>query len=245
VRDAEALVPPVLEPVEVVEVGPVVDQLDGTGGRERAHLLDGGRRDADDRVGPARDEARDPSLPAHVLPPVRMGEERVAQVGDPAGSGGPLHGGADEVHGSGRRRRHDDVDPVAAYEADRGRHGGEQEGRAGVGNQEAAGGERRAEAEPVETPRGLELRPRTVDARGEVAHAVHGRLRRRDEGVVAVHPLGVGGGEHVRLDAELRQERGQLQRTRHAAAARRRPVHGDEEDFHEAPVRRRRKRPSS
>ena len=41
-----------------------------------------------------------------------MGDERVAQVGDPAGAGHALDGRADEVDRARRRRRDHDVDPL-------------------------------------------------------------------------------------------------------------------------------------
>ena len=48
-----------------------------------------------------------------------MREEGVPQVGDPLRPGHSLHRGADEVHRARRRRRHDDVDPLAARDRDR------------------------------------------------------------------------------------------------------------------------------
>ena len=69
-------------------------------------------------------------------------------------------------------------------------------------------------------------------ARPDIARAVHPRLRRRLQLVVDVDPLRVIGREHVRLDAVRREVRGELQRTLHAAAARRREVHRHEQELH-------------
>ncbi len=49
---------------------------------------------------------------------------------------------------------------------------------------------------------------------------------------VAVHPLRVVRGEHVRLDAERRQVLRELERALHASSARRREVHRHEQHLH-------------
>ena len=73
-------------------------------------------------------------------------------------------------------------------------------------------------------------------ARAEVARAMHPRLGRRLELVVAVHPLRVVRREHVRLDPERRQVGRGLQRALDAAAARGREVERDEQDLHGSQV---------
>ena len=80
----------------------------------------------DDRVRLPRDEMRDAGtgllLRARAGALVRavcMQRERVAQVGDPLRAGGPLDGGADQVHRSRRRCRQHDVDALAARDRDR------------------------------------------------------------------------------------------------------------------------------
>ena len=88
----------------------------------------------DDRVGQARRRAARPRLlscsfvrtSATLAAPVRVRDERVAQVGDPGGAGGTLHRGTDQVHGRRRRGGQDDVDPLAPDDADRGRDRGER-----------------------------------------------------------------------------------------------------------------------
>ena len=89
---------------------------------ERARLLGDRVGDGDDRVRRARDErARPPArgllLRAHgelLGAPVRVRDDRVAQVGDPAHAGRALDRGADEVDRVRRRGRDHDVDPLAA-----------------------------------------------------------------------------------------------------------------------------------
>ena len=103
VRDPQPVARVMLEPGEVVEVAAVRDRHDLRLRLERAHLLRDrvGRRD--DRVRLRRDEPPDSTdglllhlrEPRLVAAPVRMGRERIAQVGDPGRAGRPLHRGAE------------------------------------------------------------------------------------------------------------------------------------------------------
>ena len=68
--------------------------------------------------------------------------------------------------------------------------------------------------------------------RPEVARAMDPGLRRRLQLVVDVNPLRIVGREHVRLDAERREVRGELQRALYPASARGRVVHRHEQDLH-------------
>jgi hypothetical protein len=99
----------VLEPGEVVEVGPVRDRQHAAARLEAARLLGDRVGGADDRVRLPRDELRHLRLAlflhAHeraLGAAVGVRDERVAEVGDPAGAGRALHGRADEM--DGRRR---------------------------------------------------------------------------------------------------------------------------------------------
>ena len=117
VRDPEAVARCVVEPGEVVEVAAVRDRHDRSPRREAPRLLGDRIRDAGDRVGRVGDEPRDAVVDlllrahGHALgAPVRVRDERVAQVGDPLRAGRLLDRGADEVdrvrrRGRQRRRR--------------------------------------------------------------------------------------------------------------------------------------------
>ena len=122
----------VVEPREVVEVAAVRDRAHDAAGAERSHLLRDRLGDARDRVRAAGDEPREPLVRrlararrGGVGAPMLVGDERVAEVGDPARSGRALGGGAHEMDRAGRRRRQDDVDPLPADDPDRGRDRGQ------------------------------------------------------------------------------------------------------------------------
>ena len=94
----------VVEPGEVVEVAAVRDRHDLPARREAARLVGDRVRDAGDRVGRVGDEPGDALVDlllrahGHALgAPVRVRDERVAQVGDPLRAGRLLHRRADEV----------------------------------------------------------------------------------------------------------------------------------------------------
>ena len=177
--------------------------------------------------------------PADVLPPVRVRDQGVAQVGDPADARGPLHRSAEKVHRPRRRRGDDDVDPVVADEPDRSRYRGQEQGRARVGNEEAPRGQGRVQAETRDS---VGLGSARSGAGGRAAPGSGSRGRSPPAGGPGsrpVHPLRVRGHQDVRLDAELGQVRRHLQRPRRAAAAHGRPVHRREEDLHEPSIRKR------
>ena len=126
VRDAEAVRGMALEADDVVEVGAVRDRHDRALRVERPRLLADRLRDADDRVGARGNEPRDALVQGRfrlrrrrVRPPVRMRDERVAEIGDPADAGRSLNRGRDQMRRAGRRRGEDDVDPVLAHQPDR------------------------------------------------------------------------------------------------------------------------------
>ena len=238
--DPEPLRRAVLHPVEVVEVGAVLDRHHAAPRLERTRLVGDRVRRRDDRVGVARHEPGDaplallldPHEPALVAATMRMGDERVPQVGDPPRTGRALDRGSDEVHRARRRGRQHDVDPLAAHDPDRGRNRGQVPGDVLVGNEQPPAEEPRLHAEPLEPLLAVQLLRRQPAAGPEVAGTVDPRLGRRQELVVAVDPLRVVGREHVRLDPEAGQVRGRLQRALDAAASGRREVHRDEQDLH-------------
>ena len=239
VRDAEALRRDVLDPDEVVEVGAVRDRHDRSTRSALAHFVGDRLRHGDDRVGAACDEPRDGVLAlllrTHDQPfrvAVRVRDDRVAQVGHPRHAGGALHRSADEVHRRRRRRRDDHVDALALHDAERGRDRGQVPAHVLVGDEQPPPGELRLLGEALEPLRPVQLLRRLAALRPHVARAVHPGERRRHQLVVAVDPLRIVGREHVRLDPELRQVRGELQRPLHAAAARGREVHRHEEHLH-------------
>ena len=163
---------------------------------------------------------------------VRVGDERVAQVGHPLDAGRALDSGADEVDRARRRGREDDVDPLLADDPACGGDRGQVPGHARVGYEQPARGHLGLDERALEPVRGAQLLGRLARARAEVAHTVHPGLRRHEQVRIAVHPLRVLGREHVGLDAERRQVLRELQRALHAAAARGREVHGDEQHLH-------------
>ena len=229
----------VLEPGEVVEVGAVRDRLHRPVRPERAHLVGDRVGDGDDRVGLRRDQPRDHLVPLLLRPhgqplrvAVRVRDERVAQVGDPAHLRLPLARGADEVHRPGRRGRDHDVDPLVAADAQRGRDRGQVEGHVLVGEEQPPPEQLELPLVALEPRRAVQLLGRLAAARADELHAVHPRERRRRQVVVAVHPLRVVGREHVQLDPEPGQMRRELERPLHAAAARGREVQRDEEHLH-------------
>jgi hypothetical protein len=87
-------------------------------------------------------------------------------------------------------------------------------------------------AQPVDAFERVQLLRGDPAPRSVVADSVHPGLCRRRRLVVAVHPLRIVGGEHVRLDAEARQVRRELQRALHTTSAGRRKVHRHEQDLH-------------
>ena len=141
VRDPEPRPGHVLEPGEVVEVAAVRDHAHGAARAEAAHLVRDRLRDARDGVGAARDELRDllvRRLPrarrGRVVTPVLVGDERIAQVGDPARARVAVCTAAPtKCTDGGRRGRDHGVDPLAPRDADRGRDRGEVPGDARVG----------------------------------------------------------------------------------------------------------------
>ena len=90
VRDPEAPPRPVGQRVEVVEVAAVGDHADGAARSKHLHLAGDRLGHADDRVGVAGNEPCEGALAADLVPPVGVLDERVAQIGDPAGAGGAL-----------------------------------------------------------------------------------------------------------------------------------------------------------
>ena len=137
-RDPEPSPAVVLEPVEVLEVAAVPDHAHGPARAKLRHLLGDRVRDADDRVGPPRDEAAERPLATHLVPPVDVLDERIAEVGDPASGGRPPDRGADEVNRSGRRGRQHDVDREPAHEPDRSRDRGQVPEHGCVGHESRA-----------------------------------------------------------------------------------------------------------
>ena len=229
----------VLEAGEVVEVGPVRDREHAAAGLEAARLLRDRVGGADDGVRLPRDELRHLRLALLLHPDeralraaVRVGDERVAEVGDPAGAGRALHRGADEVDGGRRRGREHDVDPLAPRDPDRRRDRGHVPGHVLVRHERAAERQPALRRDAREALLAVQLLGGLPPLRPEVARAVHPGLRRQRQVGVGVHPLRVVGREHVRLDPEPGEVRGELQRALDARAARRREVEGDEQELH-------------
>ena len=193
----------------------------------------------DDGIRRARDELRDAEVDLLLRPhgsalraPVGVGDDGVAQVGDPAGAGRALHGGADEMDRVRRRGRDHDVDLVLANEPNRGGDGGEVPRDVLVGDERAAAEQPRLGGEPCEALLAVELLGRLAADRAEVARPVHPRLRRHAQRLVTMDPLRVVGGEHVRLDPERGKVLGQLQGTLHSSTAGRGKVEADEQHLH-------------
>ena len=229
----------VLEACEVVEVAAVRDHADGALRIEPAHLVRDRVRHARDRVGASRDELRDllgcglaGTRGRRVVATVLVGDERVAQVGDPPSSRRLLHGRADEVHRRRRRGRDHGVDSLTARDADRGGDRGEVPSDARVRKQQASGRDLRLEERAFEPLGRAEFLRRFPRAWTDVAHTMDPRLGRDAQVRVAVHPLRVVGREDVGLDAECREVLRELERPLHASAARGREVHRHEEHLH-------------
>jgi hypothetical protein len=136
VRDAKALAAPVREALEVVEVAAVRDRPH-LARAEPAHLTRDGVRHRGDRIGVAGDELCDECLAALLRADcepldvaIRVGGDRVAQVGHPGDACRLLDHRADQVHRGRRRRREQDVDPLLLHDApgggDRGQAPGDE-----------------------------------------------------------------------------------------------------------------------
>ena len=163
---------------------------------------------------------------------MRVRDNRVAQVGDPADAGCAFDGRADQMDGRRRRRRQHDIDPLAPDDADRRRDSGQVPTDVLVGEQQPPARETRVHADAFEPLAAVQLFRRLAAFWAEVARAVHPRERRRLQLVVPVDPFRIVGSEHVCLDAEARQVGRELEGTLHSTASRRREVHGDEQNFH-------------
>jgi hypothetical protein len=241
VGDPEAFRGPVLEPDEVVEVAAVRDRAHDPARAERANLLRDRLRHARDRVRSSGDEARQPLVRRlasarrrGVRAPVRVGDERIAEIRDPTDAGHTLQRRADEMNRAGRRCRHDGVDLLPAHDAESGRDGGQVPAHARVGKEQPARGHLSLHDRPLEPGGRSQLLCGLARARAEIARAVHPGLRGNAELRVAVHPLGVVGREHVRLDPERGKVLREFQRTLHPAASRWREVHRHDENPHRA-----------
>ena len=103
-----------------------------------------------------------------------------------------------------------------------------------VRHEQAATEQPHLRREALEALGAVELVGGPLAARPDVLRAVHPRLRRRDELVVAVHPLRVVRREHVRLDPVGGQVRRELERALDAAAPGGREVERYEQDLHAA-----------
>ena len=201
-----------------------------------------------DRAGRRRQRRRPPShgcghprhhrpLGAHaglVVAPVRVVQPGVTEVGHerPAGRGRDRLG--HQMGGAGRRRRHDHVDVMPAHHPDAGRDGGRQPRRRLVGDQRPLVHEAGLGTEPAEPGAALQRVRMRRRARAQEPAAVHrgGGRDRLQQVLVAGEPLGVVRGQHVHLDAVLRQELAELERPLHASASGRREVEGDDQDSH-------------
>ena len=228
-----------LEAGEVVEVRAVRDRDDLTLRRALAHLCRDRVGNAHDRVRGARDQRRHGML-ALLLQPnehplgiaVRVRDDRVTKVGDPRNADSAFDGRTDEMNRRGRRRRDDDVDAFALCDPDRGRDRGEVPADVLVRHEQPAPGELNLLRRTFEPRGAVQLLGRLAALRAEVARAVHPGEGRRRQPLVAMDPLGVVRSEHVRLDPELRQMRGELQRTLYPASSGGREVHRDQEHLH-------------
>ena len=221
----------VLEPGEVVEVGAVRDRHDPPRAVERSRISSAIASEThDDRVGVARDQPRDRVLAlllrAHEQPlgaPVRVRDERVAQVGDPLHAGRLLHRRADQVHRRRRRGREHDVDPLAAHDADRGRDRGQVPADVLVGDEQPAAGELRLPRRRARAPasRAAPRRACAPSARGSARGAP-----RRASAAAARRRGGSTSGRRARARASRCRARADASRTSAAAARRRRPRAG-------------------
>ena len=208
--------------------------------RQRAHLLADRVERGDDRVGVPRDDAADRRAPCCAFMRTAAVSERRSWCASSESRRSaiqrtpsrPLHRRADEVHRAGRRRRDHDVDALGARDAQRRRDRGQVPRRGLVRDDQPARQQPRLRRARARARLAVQFLRRPASPRPEVAHAVHPRLRRRQQLVVHVDPLRVVRCEHVRLDPERGQVRRELQRALHAAAARRREVERDDEDLH-------------
>ena len=238
VRDPEALAGRVRHPVEVVEVAAVRDRHDASRRRQRAHLLGDRVERRDDRVGVPRDDAADG---AHGLP-----LQRTAAVSERRSWCASSESRRSAIQRTPSARR--TAAPTRCTEP-----GGDVvittsmlsaraiRSAAGIavrfhvaassGTTSRRGSSRACVSDALEPGLAVQLLRRQAPARPEVAHAVHPRLRRRQQLVVHVHPPRIVRCEDVRLDPERGQVRRELQRTLHAAAARRREVERHEENL--------------
>ncbi len=238
VRDSKALAAAVLEPLEVVEVAAVRDRLDPLRA-EVAQLLRDRVGDGDDGVGALRDQASDESLALLLHPhgepidaPVGVRGHRVAQIGDPWDAGRLLDRSPDQVDGGRRRRRDHDVDLLLLDDPPGGRDRSQAPADELVWEQQATREERGLPQEALRTLQALQLLGRQLGARPEVARAVHLRVGRDVQLVVARKPLGIVRREHVRLDPEVGQVSRQLQGSSDPTAAGRGEVHRHEQHSH-------------
>ena len=163
---------------------------------------------------------------------VRMSDHRVAQVGDPWDARRALHRRADELDRRRRRRREHDVDLLVLDDADRRRDRRQVPAHVLVGHEQPSPRELQLLPRSLEAGRAVQLLRGLAALRAEIARAVHPREHRRKRLVVTMDPLRVVGREHMRLDPELGQVGRELERALHAATARRREVHRDEQDLH-------------
>ncbi len=163
---------------------------------------------------------------------MRVCEQRVAEIGDPARGSQTLHRCSDQMDGAGRRRGQDRVDLLFTHEPHRSGNRRQRPGDVLVGQEQPAPEQPRVGRVALDARRPVQRIRRAAAARPDVVRAMDPGLRRRLQVVVAVEPLGVIGRENVRLDAELGEERGELQRALDAASPGRREVHGNEENLH-------------
>ena len=190
---------------DVVEVGAVRDRDDRASRLERPGLLGDRLGDARDRVCATRDEAGDPAVQrrlglrrGRVGAPMRVRDERVAQVGDPADPRRARDRGGDQVRRSRRRGRDDDVDPVLAHEPDPGRDRGQRPGRVLVRHDEPPELEPCLRQRPLETLGAGEHLGRLAAAHPDVPGAVHPGLGRHAE---ALRRGGASAGRRARARA--------------------------------------------
>ena len=237
--NTEARAHVMLEPGEVVEVAAVLDRHHVRARAQRSSLLCDRFRRRHDAVGATRDEPRH-GVPHPLLrlqrcrvgAAVRMGEQRVAQVGDPAHARHTLHCGTDEVDGAGRGGRQHRVDPLAPDDAGSCRDRRQRPTDVLVGHEQAAAEEAGLEAEAVEAGRAVQLLGRAAALGADVPRPVDPRLRRWLQLVVAMDPLRIVRCKHVGLDAQLGQMGRELQRPLDTAAARRREIERDDQHLH-------------
>ena len=195
-----------------------------------------------DRVGRRGDEAGDASggpaslarTASRCRSAVRVGDQRVAQVGDPARAGRALDRRADEMDRPRRRGRDHDVDPLLADDPDRRRDRGQVPAHVLV----------RHEQPPAE--RSCACRREPLEPGVPCSSSAGCRPTARRSGRGAPRPArasagrrrgGSTSGRPARARAARRpsagQVRGELERALHAAAARGREVQRDEEHLHD------------